>query len=66
VRARLVRVEDRKVLWQGVAHWALDDPNVLPDVETLAANRGASLKAKLAEAADFCADRLVEQFFGRE
>jgi hypothetical protein len=61
--ARLVRTTDATELWK--IKCELDDkrfPRV--SMEQLKANDAASLKARLQEAAEFCADMLVQQMMG--
>ncbi len=65
-RARLVRVDDGKVLWQGLcSKRSDDDPATSPTYDELTANKGALLKATFAKNAALCADDLVAQFFDR-
>ena len=59
-RSRLVRLEDSKVLWQGVCQLFRS----VPSLEELKADNGALLKEKLNEAADICVSQLVAQLAG--
>lgn len=63
VRARLIHLEDSKILWQGVCSYVGKDPKNSPTMDELAADNGALLKAKINEATDICAKELINQFF---
>ena len=65
VRARLIRLEDSKILWQGVCRFVEKDPKTSPTMDELTADNGALLKTKLDEAADSCGKELVTQFLGK-
>jgi ABC-type uncharacterized transport system auxiliary subunit len=58
-RARLVRLSDSTILWQGTCKVVAGKDQPSPGREALVANEGAMLKAKLLEAADGCADQLA-------
>lgn len=56
---RLVRLSDSTVIWEAACNDAVADKDKsAPSREALMADEGALLKAKLAEAADRCADEL--------
>ncbi len=61
-RSRLIRLEDSKILWQGVCEFIGQDPKTSPTWEQLTENNGALLKIKLSEAADACSKELLAQF----
>jgi hypothetical protein len=61
-RSRLIRLEDSKILWQGVCEFIGKDPKTSPTWEELTENNGALLKIKLKEAADACSKELLAQF----
>jgi hypothetical protein len=61
-RARVVRLEDSKTLWQGVCKVEDEMTGVRDDVESA---EGAHLKVKLNEMADACSDQLVDQFVAK-
>jgi hypothetical protein len=66
VRARLVRLTDGRVLWEGSCerqkYWDDPEPALLSD---LTAAGGRLMKARLQGAAERCADDLVAQFLGK-
>lgn len=64
VRARLVRLEDPKVVWQATCASQGRDAKAKWTMEELTANEGVLLKEKLAEAAEACADELTAKFQG--
>lgn len=64
VRARLIRPEESKIVWQGFCSFKGEDAATSPTLDELKANSGALLKEKLKEAADACADQLLAQFSG--
>lgn len=61
VRARLIRLEDTKILWEAVCRYWEDSKRSVP-LEELEANNGAILKTKFSEAAAFCSDGFRTQF----
>lgn len=64
-RARLVHLDDDKVMWQGNCRLDIEDPNNRPTIDDLQADRAARLKEWLARGANDCSNQLVGQFFGR-
>jgi len=60
VRARLLRLADSTLLWQGNCEHVADKALPSPSREALVADDGALLKAKLAQAAEHCADQLAQ------
>lgn len=61
VRARLIRLDDAKILWEAVCqYW--EDPKRSVLLEELEANNGAILKTKFSEAAEFCFNGFRTQF----
>ena len=58
-RSRVVRLEDSKILWQGVCQ--ISD-GLKGSYEDVTSAQGAHLKVKLNEVADACSDQLVAQF----
>lgn len=65
-RARLIRLENSRIAWQGNCEFIGEDPKTSPTMDELKANNGAVLKTMLSEAADTCAEELLSQFFGKE
>ncbi|MFI5343075.1 MAG: hypothetical protein ACHQUC_02520 [Chlamydiales bacterium] len=63
--ARLIQLEDTKIMWQGNCEFIGQDPETSPTWEELTANSGTILKAKMIEAANACAGDLLNQFFGK-
>lgn len=61
-RSRVVRLEDSKILWQGVCQ--ISD-GLKGSYEDVTSAEGAHLKVKLNEMADACSDQLVAQFFAK-
>jgi len=64
-RARLLRLADSTLLWQGNCEHILHEDRPSPTREALVANNGELLKANLAEAAERCADGLVASLTGK-
>lgn len=65
-RARMVRLEDSKIIWQGVCDIVGKDRKTSPTLDELESNNGALLKVKLNGAADRCVEELLEQFPDKE
>jgi hypothetical protein len=59
-RARLLRLADSTLLWQGNCEHVADKELPSPERVALVADNGALLKAKLLRAAERCADQLVQ------
>lgn len=68
VRARLIRLQGTKVLWQAqvLCSSLQKEAAANPTLGELKADEGAMLKAKLDEAADQCARYLAAHFLGKE
>ncbi len=64
-RARLVRLADRQVIWDGTCKIVIGEDKPSPTREALVANDGALLKANLREAGDACADQLARWMTGK-
>ena len=64
-RARLVRVDDGKILWVGNCRTDVEDPDNKPSIDDLRANQAARLKQWLDRGAAECSKQLTDQFFGR-
>jgi hypothetical protein len=64
LRSRLFRSADGKILWQGDCRYDRDDAD--KTIEELTANSGELLRAKMDQAAEFCATTLLVQFLGQE
>jgi len=58
-RARLVRLADAAILWQGTCEAVAGKGQPSPERKALVADEGALLKMKLLEAADGCAEQLA-------
>jgi hypothetical protein len=65
-RARLIRVSEKKVVWQGVCDLEEKDNDNMPHITEFEANNGALLKANLDKLAASCADELLKQLAGNE
>jgi hypothetical protein len=66
IRARLVRLQDSKVIWLGYAKF--DESQALSTSSTwdeLIANDCTALKTKVGKVAEMCAQQLADQLFGR-
>ncbi|MEE9615238.1 MAG: hypothetical protein V3W31_09890 [Thermodesulfobacteriota bacterium] len=63
-RARLIRIEDSKIVWQGGCKVVGDDPTTSPTFEELQANGGKRLKEMLVEAGNACSEQLLAQAIG--
>lgn len=64
-RARLVRVDDGKIMWVGNCRTDVEDPDNKPGIDDLRANQAARLKQWLGRGAAECGRQLTDQFFGR-
>lgn len=64
-RARLVRLEDGKIMWAGNCRTDVEDPDNKPTIDDLRANQAARLKQWLDRGAAECSKQLTDQFFGR-
>jgi hypothetical protein len=64
LRSRLFRSADGKILWQGDCRYDKDDAD--KTIEELTANSGELLRARMDQAAEFCATTLLVQFLGQE
>lgn len=64
-RARLVRVDDGKIMWVGNCRTDVEDPDNKPSIDELRANQAARLKQWLDRGATECTRQLTDQFFGR-
>jgi hypothetical protein len=60
MRSRLFRTSDAKVLWQGDCRYDKDDSDATLD--ELTADSGELLRARMEQAAEFCAMTLLAQF----
>jgi len=63
VRARLVRLADGRVLWQGYCN--RDGAGSRATFDEFTANSGALLKKKLGETGEACGKELISQFLGK-
>ena len=64
VQAKLLRLEDFKVLWKGECPLRSQDATTAPTLEELKANDGALLKAKSKEVAESCSKDVSELILG--
>jgi len=64
-RARLIRLDDRKIMWVGNCRTDIEDPDNKPGIDDLSANRATLLKQWLGLGAAECSKQLTDQFFGR-
>ena len=64
-RARLLRLDDGKVLWQGNCRTDVEDPDNKPTFDELAANKAARLKEWLNRGAAECSNQLLNQVAGK-
>jgi hypothetical protein len=65
-RARLIRSEDKKVLWLGICSAnPADPPGRGPSWDQFLANQGQLLREKSGALADRCAAELIDQLLGR-
>ncbi len=64
-RARLVRLDDNKIMWQGNCRLDVEDPDNRPTIDDLQANKAARLKEWLNRGTTDCSSQLANQFFGR-
>jgi uncharacterized protein YceK len=64
-RARLVRLDDGKIMWVGNCRTDIEDPDNKPSIDDLRANQAARLKQWLGRGAAECGKQLTDQFFGR-
>ena len=58
-RARLIRSSSSTIVWQATCKFTADKDKPAPKMDDLKANSGILLKAKILDAADGCADQLV-------
>lgn len=67
-RARLIRLKDAKVLWEGTCQYDKEDPLTpkLTPADISGNDRGVVVKASIQTLAEACADYLWRQFFARE
>lgn len=65
-RARLLRLADSTLLWQGNCEHVVDGDKDSPTREALVADDGALLKANLLQAAERCADALASSLAGKD
>lgn len=65
-RSRVVRLDDRKVVWEGTCKVQGNEHSPGATLAELRANSGELLKVKLAEAADACGQQLVPLLVGQE
>lgn len=67
VRARLIELRNSKLVWQGICNVFENEPKgERPTLKELKADEGALIKAKLADAAQYCTEDLLKQFFNGE
>lgn len=64
-RARLLRLDDGKIMWVGNCRTDIEDPDNKPTIDDLRANQAARLKQWLDRGAAECSKQLTDQFFGR-
>jgi hypothetical protein len=64
-RARLVRLDDGKIMWIGNCRTDIEDPDNKPSIDDLSANQAARLKQWLGRGAAECSKQLTDQLFGR-
>jgi uncharacterized protein YceK len=64
-RARLVRLDDGKIMWVGNCRMDIEDPDNKPSIDDLRANQATRLKQWLGRGAAECGKQLTDQFFGR-
>ncbi|GEM_PF-1244953 len=62
LRSRLVQLENKKILWQGVCRYRGYDSKPRPTMAQLKANNGELLKGKLEQAVIECSEQLANQF----
>ena len=65
-QARLIRLNEPRIIWQGVCKVEEDQLLANPTWDEIIANNASLLKAKMKEAANRCADQLIAQFLGKE
>lgn len=65
-RARIIRVSEAKIIWQGVCDLEEKDNDKMPHITEFEENNGALLKDNLAKLAASCADELLNQLAGNE
>lgn len=67
-RARLVRLNDQKIVWQGTCEYSKDDSHTpkLTPYDITGIDQGGAVKAAMQKLAEVCADSLWRQFFARE
>src|SRR5215831_4247685 len=64
-RARLIRRDDSRVLWEGACNFAGKEPTVSMTLDDFKANNAAILRQSLNEAPDACVQELLSQFLGK-
>jgi len=64
-RARLVRLDDGKIMWAGNCRTDVEDPDNKPTIDDLGANKAALLKQWLGRGAAECSKQLSDQLLGR-
>ena len=65
-RARIIRISENKIIWQGVCDLEEKDNDKMPHITEFEANNGALLKDNLTKLAASCADELLKQLAGNE
>lgn len=64
VRARIIRLTDGKIVWQGVYSFEGDDPaDSRATLDELAVNNGELIKKEFNKIADICTDELLSQLY---
>lgn len=64
-RARLIRLDDGKIMWVGNCRTDVEDPDNKPTIDDLRTNQAARLKQWLDRGAAECSKQLTDQFLGR-
>ena len=65
-RSRLIRLEDPKIVWQGVCRFPEEEETIPVQEESLEADSEIPRPSTTKEAVDNCAKQLLAQFFGKE
>ncbi len=67
-RARLIRLQDQSIVWQGTCEYGKESSLTpsLSQEQITGTDQGAAVKVAIKALADVCADSLWRQFFGRE